>query len=101
MLTHCGVTQCARGDFTGDDLSRVETDALAEGHPVRALDVSRQLGCLLLDGQCGETRSNRVVLQGDPRADHRHDPVAGDQALPNGKGQQEQKEQAITPGPRA
>jgi hypothetical protein len=78
MLTDRGVTHCTRGDLTGDDLPRIEADPQAERRSVSALDLRRQLHSLLLDSQCGETRPYRVILQRDRRAEHRHDPVAGE-----------------------
>jgi hypothetical protein len=35
---------------------------------------------LLLDCQRGQTGTNSMVLQGHGRAEHRHDPVAGETA---------------------
>ena len=78
MLAHCGVTECPEGDFARDHLSRVESDSEVECHVVGVLDGKGQVGRLLLDAQRGEARTDGMVFERERRAEHRHDPVAGE-----------------------
>ena len=78
VLTDCGVTRGTRTDFTGDDLSRIQADPQTEGRSVSTLDLGRQLRGLVLNAQRGEAGANRMILQGDWRSEHRHDPITGE-----------------------
>jgi hypothetical protein len=78
MLAHGGVTHCTRGDFACDDFAGVESDAHAEIDGVLAFHLGRELGGLLLYAQRGQAPPNRMILEGDGRAEDRHDAVAGE-----------------------
>ena len=80
MLTDGGVTERPRGDFAGDYLTRVQADAQPQLDAVASFDVGGEPLCLLLDGQGGQARAYRVVLQRRWCAEHRHDAVAGEAA---------------------
>ena len=78
LLTDGGVTERPRTDLTGDHLTGVQSHPQLEVHTVALLDVDRKPLGLLLDAQGRQTGTNGVVLQRHRRAEHRHDPVAGE-----------------------
>jgi hypothetical protein len=78
LLTDGGVTRRAGTDLAGDHLTGVKSHPQLEVHAVTVLDVDGKPLCLLLNPQRSQTGTNSMVLQGNRRAEHRHDPVAGE-----------------------
>ena len=78
LLAHGGVISAAGTDFACDDLSRVQPDPQSQLDAVAVEYLGRQTGRLVLDFQGGDARTNRVILEGHRRTEHRHDPVAGE-----------------------
>ena len=78
LLTDGGVGHWARTDFAGDDLTGVQPDAKLQADVVAASTSAAKCLRVGLDVQCGAAGAYRVVLEGDRRAEHRHDPVAGE-----------------------
>jgi hypothetical protein len=76
LLTHGGVTERPRADFTGDHLPGVQPDPQPQIHTVSLADIDGKPLRLLLNAQGRQTGPNGVVFQRDRRAEHRHDPVA-------------------------
>ena len=78
LLTDGGVTERPRTDFTGDHLTGVQAHPQLQIHTVAVLDLDGKPLRLLLNAQGRQTGANSVVLQRHRRAEHRHDPVAGE-----------------------
>ena len=78
LLTDGGVTERARTDLTGDHLTRVQAHPQLQVHTVAVLDLDGKPLRLLLHTQRRQAGANGVVLQRHGRAEHRHDPVAGE-----------------------
>lgn len=78
LLTDRGVAAGLGPDLTGDDSTGVQPDAQLQSDPVVSLDLSRQNLRFLLNGRCGQTCPERVVLESQWRPEHRHDSVAGE-----------------------
>ena len=77
-FTNRGVTQSTRTDLTGDHLTGIEAHPQLQCDPVAAFDLGGQAACFLLNAQCRQTGTNSVVFQRNRRAEHGHDPVAGE-----------------------
>ena len=78
LLTNGGVTERPRTDLTGDHLTGVQSHPQPQVHTVAVLDLDGKPLRLLLNAQGRQTGTNGVVLQRHRRAEHRHDPVAGE-----------------------
>ena len=78
LLTDRGVTQRARTDLTGDHLTGIQSDPQLQIHTVTVSDLDGEPLGLLLNAQGRQTGANSVILQRHRRAEHRHDPVAGE-----------------------
>ena len=78
LLTDGGVTERSGTDFTGDHLTRVQSDPHLQVHTVPVSDVDGKPFRLLLNPQGRQTGTNRVVLQRRRCAEDRHDPVTGE-----------------------
>ena len=78
LLTDGGVTERPRTDFTGDHLTGIEADPQLQFDTVALLDLSGKPLRLLLNAQRRQAGANSVILQRHRRAEHRHDPVAGE-----------------------
>ena len=78
LLTDRGVTERARTDLTGDHLTGVQAHPQLQVDTVAVLDLGGKPLRLLLNAQRRQTGANSVILQRHRRAEHRHDPVAGE-----------------------
>ena len=78
LLTDGGVTETSRTDLTGDHLTGVKSHPQLQIHTVAGVDADGKPLRLLLNAQGRQTGPNGVVLQRHRRAEHRHDPVAGE-----------------------
>ncbi len=63
-------------DLSDDHGTRVETDPDAHLHSTLTSELLGQPADRLLDGEGGLRRASRVVLEGNGRAEERHEPVA-------------------------
>ncbi len=78
LLTDGGVTERPRADFARDHLARVQPHTQPQVDAVAVFDLSGESGGLTLNAQSCQTGANGVVFQSHWRAEHRHDPVAGE-----------------------
>ena len=78
LLTDRGVTRDTRTDLTGNDLARIQAHPQPQRDTVTVLHLARQPDRLLLDGQRGQARPDRVVLQRNRRPEQRHQAIAGE-----------------------
>ena len=78
LLTDGGVTQSTRADLASDHLTGVQSDTQLKVYAVALLDFDGKPLRLLLNAQRRQTSADSVVLQRYWRAEHRHDPVAGE-----------------------
>jgi hypothetical protein len=78
LLTDCRVTQSTRTYFTGYHLTGVQPHTQLEFHTVAVSDFDSKPRRLLLKAEGSHACTCRVVLESHWRAEHRHDPVAGE-----------------------